>query len=129
MQKSAYKIVVFTIVVLAIAGVVALKAATRGERTEVAATAMPAIREYGLGTCEQCKRMKPILDALKTEYDGRAIVEIVDLGDHPADGDKYGIRVMPTQIFFDAAGNEVGRHEGFYPREELIARLEGMGVE
>ena len=81
MGKSPYKIVVFTIVALTIAAVVVAKKASRPDRSEAAAVALPAIREYGLGTCEQCKRMKPILDALKTEYDGRAIVEIIEFSD------------------------------------------------
>jgi thioredoxin 1 len=37
--------------------------------------------------------------------------------------------VIPTQIFFDSEGIEVWRHEGFLPREDIVAKLREMGVE
>jgi thioredoxin 1 len=44
-------------------------------------------------------------------------------------GRQYGIRVIPTQIFYDAEGKERFRHEGFYGREDMLAKWKELGVD
>jgi thioredoxin 1 len=73
--------------------------------------------------------MAPILEELKREYQGRAVVEVIDLRDDAGAARDYGIRVIPTQIFYDAAGEEVWRHEGFLGKDAIIAKFKEMGVE
>jgi len=91
--------------------------------------ALPRLVDLGKGECIPCKMMAPILAELKGEYRGRLIIEIIDVGDKPEAVKQYGMRVMPTQVFFDAEGNEVWRHEGFLPKETIIEKLKEMGVE
>ena len=57
--------------------------------------------------------MAPILEELKKEYAGVLIVEFVDVWKNPEAGQQYGIRGIPTQIFYDANGKELKRHLGF----------------
>jgi thioredoxin 1 len=89
---------------------------------------MPMLVDLGKGTCIPCKKMKPILDTLKAEYQGKAIVRIIDLRDEPKEASKYGIRLIPTQIFFDAEGKEIYRHEGFLDKQTIKAKFAEMGV-
>jgi thioredoxin 1 len=89
---------------------------------------LPALIDLGKGTCIPCKKMKPILDELKIEYKGRAIVEIIDLRYETKAAKEYGIRLIPTQIFFDAKGNEVYRHEGFMDKQSIKMKFAEMGV-
>ena len=42
---------------------------------------------------------------------------------------KYRIRVIPTQIFLDKNGEEYFRHEGFFPKEEIVKVLKMQGIE
>jgi thioredoxin 1 len=42
---------------------------------------------------------------------------------------KYGIRAIPTQIFFDGDGREVYRHTGFMDKKSIVERLRQLGVE
>jgi thioredoxin 1 len=72
--------------------------------------------------------MAPFLAELKQEYAGRAVIEFIDVRKHPAAGIPYQIRIIPTQVFFDAEGNEVWRHEGFLPKEQFVAKFAEMGV-
>jgi len=72
--------------------------------------------------------MAPILEELKKEYEDRVIVEVIDVYKQSDEADKYNIRVIPTQILFDADGKEVGRHEGFIPKVELVKAFEKVGV-
>ena len=89
---------------------------------------LPMLVDLGKGTCIPCKKMKPILDELKAEYEGRAIVEVIDLRYDRQAARKYGVRLIPTQIFYDAEGNEVYRHQGFLDKQSIKAKFAEMGV-
>ena len=90
---------------------------------------LPRLVDLGKGQCVPCKMMAPILEEITEEYRGRVVVDVIDIGDKPEAVQQYGMRVMPTQIFFDADGAEVWRHEGFLPKEAIIEKLTEMGVE
>jgi thioredoxin 1 len=89
---------------------------------------LPRLVDLGKGTCIPCKMMAPILEELKGEYEGRAVVEVIDLRENGRAAADYQVRVIPTQIFFDANGEEVWRHEGFLPKDQIIAKLSELGV-
>lgn len=72
--------------------------------------------------------MAPIMAELEKEYQDRAAIVFIDVWEHPEAGPKYGIGIIPTQIFYDASGKEVLRHEGFYEKAAIIAELTKLGV-
>ena len=90
---------------------------------------LPTLVDLGKGTCIPCKKMKPILEELKIEYQGKAMVEVIDLRYDRGAGLIYGIRLIPTQIFYDAEGNEVYRHEGFMDKQSIVKKFAEMGVD
>jgi len=92
------------------------------------ATKLPILVDLGKGTCIPCKKMKPILEELSVEYEGRAIVKVIDLRYEPQEAKRYKIRLIPTQIFYDAEGNEVYRHEGFMDKRSIEMKFAEMGV-
>jgi thioredoxin 1 len=89
----------------------------------------PSLAEFGRGTCVPCKAMKPILEELARDYDGKLNVVIVEIDRYRDLTSQYRIMAIPTQIFFDSGGREVTRHIGFLPEEEIIAQLKRMGLE
>ncbi len=89
---------------------------------------LPKMVDLGRNTCIPCKMMAPILDELKKEYEGRAIIEVIDLREDMDAARRYRIRVIPTQIFFDADGKEVWRHEGYMPKDQIVAKLAELGA-
>ena len=89
----------------------------------------PTLAEFGRGICIPCKAMKPILEELAAEYEGKLNVVIVEIDDHMDQTKQYGIMAIPTQIFFDSNGNEQIRHMGFLPKEEIITQLKKIGIE
>jgi len=91
--------------------------------------ALPRLVDPGAGTCIPCKMMAPILEELKKEYAGVFNVNFIDIHKNPDQADKYNIRVIPTQIFFDASGKELFRHEGFFSKEDILAKWAKLGVE
>ncbi len=88
---------------------------------------LPALLELGSVNCVPCKMMAPILDELRETFDGQLEVDFIDVWKNEEAGRQYGIRSIPTQIFFDADGNEIFRHEGFYPREDIVAKWKELG--
>ena len=89
---------------------------------------LPKLLDLGSITCIPCKKMEPILASLKERYAGRFDVEFIDIRKDRDAAIKHGIRLIPTQIFFDAEGRELFRHEGFYGKEDILAKWKEFGV-
>jgi thioredoxin 1 len=124
----ARKIIIVALLLVAVIVVVARKQTARAPSSQPVA-GLPRLVDLGRGTCIPCKQMMPVLDAIKTEYQGRLIVEVIDLRDDPDAGDKYRVHLIPTQIFYDASGKELFRHEGFMPKEDILAKWKEFGIE
>jgi len=84
--------------------------------------------DLGATECLPCKMMAPIIEELKKEYEGRAEILFIDVWKNPDQAKKYGIRAIPTQIFFDQTGREVLRNTGFMDKKRIIGILSGLGV-
>ena len=84
--------------------------------------------DLGAKKCIPCKMMAPIIIELQQEYRGRAAVTFIDVWEHPEEARKFLIRTIPTQIFYDAEGKEVGRHEGFMEKKSIVAIFDKIGV-
>ena len=93
------------------------------------ASGKPTIAEFGSSTCIPCKQMKPILEELAVEYEGKLNVVIVEVYEQKELTQQYSILAIPTQIVFDSSGQEVTRHVGFWAEEDIIAQLKEMGIE
>ena len=96
---------------------------------EALANGLPTLAEFGSSTCIPCKQMKPILGELAEEYNDKLNVVIVEVYEQRELTQQYGIMAIPTQIIFDSDGYELSRHIGLWPREEIIAQLQEMGIE
>lgn len=89
---------------------------------------LPRLVDLGAGKCIPCKMMAPILEDLKKTCAGRMEVVFIDVWEDPDAGKKYGINMIPTQIFYDAAGKELFRHEGFFGKDDILAKWKELGV-
>ena len=92
-----------------------------------AAQALPKLIDLGAGKCIPCKMMAPILEDLKKTHADKFEVQFIDVWQNPEPGRKYGIRVIPTQIFFAPDGKELFRHEGFYGKEDILGKWKELG--
>jgi thioredoxin 1 len=90
---------------------------------------LPKLIDLGADKCIPCKMMAPILEELKTEYQGRMEVVFIDVWKNPGAGDAYGVQTIPTQIFFDPSGKELFRHTGFFGKEDILAKWKELGIE
>ena len=92
-------------------------------------TPLPRFVEVGADKCIPCKMMQPILDELRDKYADKLQVDFVDVWVHPKQADKYGIRSIPTQVIYDSSGEEVFRHFGFWPKDEILAKFKELGID
>ena len=91
-------------------------------------TGVPKLVDLGSDKCIPCKMMIPVLADLKTNYVGQLEVEFIDVWKNPDAGKPYKINLIPTQIFYDSAGKELFRHEGFFSKKEILAKWKELGV-
>jgi thioredoxin 1 len=101
--------------------------ASHGQASQT--TGIPRLVDLGADKCIPCKAMAPILVELRKEYTGRMQVDFVDVWKDPRAGNPYNIYAIPTQIFFDANGKELTRHEGFISKQDILATWKRFGVE
>ncbi len=90
---------------------------------------LPKLLDLGADKCIPCKQMAPILEELRVQYAGVFEVVFIDVWKNPAEADRYKIRIIPTQIFYDADGKELFRHTGFYSKEQILAKWRQLGVD
>lgn len=134
-MKNVKNLVIVAALVAAVAAAVAIKQIQRAQKTEIAPAPMVATRtlprlvDLGADKCIPCKMMMPILEDLRKSCDGKLEVEFIDVWKNQGAGEQYGIRVIPTQIFFSADGKELFRHEGFFSKEDILAKWRNLGVE
>lgn len=90
---------------------------------------MVTMIDLGAKKCIPCRMMAPILEKMETVYEGKAVIAFIDVWIHREPAQRFKIRVIPTQIFFDKDGKEVYRHRGFMSEEDIVKQLTKMGVE
>jgi thioredoxin 1 len=90
---------------------------------------LPVMLDLGSDQCIPCKMMMPILEELKTNYAEKLSVHFLDVRKLPALSKLYNIKLIPTQIFYDGSGKELFRHEGFYAKDDILAKWKHFGIE
>ena len=89
---------------------------------------MVTMIDLGAKKCIPCKMMAPIMEKMEKVYKGKAVIAFIDVWEHREQAQRFRIRAIPTQIFFDKDTKEVYRHVGFLAEKNIVAILEKMGV-
>ena len=86
--------------------------------------------ELGSVRCIPCQKMQVVMKSIEKKYGSQVKVVFHDVWTPEGKpfGEKYGIEVIPTQVFLDENGKEFSRHEGYFPEEELVKVLKSKGV-
>jgi thioredoxin 1 len=126
------KIAIVVVLAVAVVAVVLMKkyasaSPSAGPTTQTAGV-LPRLVDLGSTTCIPCKMMAPILDELGKEYAGQMQVEFINVNEKPDSAKAFGIKLIPTQVFIDAAGKELWRHEGFISKNDILAKWKELGV-
>ena len=136
-MDKTLKIIIVTVLIAAVATAIVIRRnRSSGEQMpdeykpeQLLGKGLPTLVDLGSDQCQACKMMIPIIEELKTEYTGKLQVNFLDARKHSQLSKLYGIKLIPTQIFYDAAGKELFRHEGFYAKADILAKWKELGVD
>lgn len=92
-------------------------------------TPLPLLIDLGAKSCIPCKMMAPILEELTETKIGYFDVQFIDVWEDRSKAQEFGIRAIPTQIFFSAQGEELFRHEGYFSRKQILDKWRELGVD
>ena len=87
---------------------------------------LPKILEFDRKFCPICQASERVILAVKGRYPGQFDVEKLYIDEAEALFRRYKVAIVPTQVFLDAAGQEVGRHEGVFKPDALIQKLRDL---
>jgi len=95
----------------------------------VTRTGVPKMVDLGSKSCIPCKLMAPILEDLKRQYAGKMEIQFIDVSvrENLPKAKQYNIRMIPTQLFLDADGKELWRHEGFISGFGILDKFRELG--
>lgn len=96
---------------------------------EARASGKPSFVDFGADNCRPCEMMEPILEDMKSKYDGKMNIEFIHVRQQQVLAARYGVQAIPVQILFDKNGKEVWRHTGFIPQKEIEEQLKKVDVE
>lgn len=91
--------------------------------------ALPRFVDLGTTTCAPCRVMLGVMDTLEQEYPDTLAVEFVNVHENRAAAAQYGIRIIPTQIFYAPDGQELFRHTGVMPAAAVASKWRELGYD
>ncbi len=89
----------------------------------------PLLLSFGMSHCYSCLAMSKVFSEVLTEHPEFQIYSIDSQKDRLVSRDIYKLKEMPTQIFFNASGEEVFRHIGAYKKAVVDIILKKYGFE
>ncbi|MBM4285193.1 MAG: hypothetical protein FJ128_08080 [Deltaproteobacteria bacterium] len=88
--------------------------------------ARPAVLEFGAGYCVSCIEMEKVMAELKVSHGDKVEFRMLYVNKEKELFQQYKIMLIPTQVFLDAAGNEVFRHVGALSKDDVLNKLKEL---
>ncbi|OYT16485.1 MAG: thioredoxin [Bacteroidetes bacterium 4572_77] len=85
----------------------------------------PVIIDFWAVWCGPCRMVGPIVNEIGDEYKDSLVVGKVDVDNNPGVAAKYGIRNIPTILFFKN-GEVVDKQVGAVPKQVLVGKVEPL---
>jgi thioredoxin 1 len=115
-----------TLLLVVVPGFIGWSTGPAWSQSQPPAKSRPAIYDFGSGRCLSCREMEKILDAVKGQYGQQVEVRLIYVDRDKDLARQYKVMLIPTQVFVDASGQEVFRHLGLFPKDELVKKLQEL---
>jgi len=86
---------------------------------------MPVIVDFWAEWCGPCRMVGPIIEQIGEEYEGKVKVGKVDVDNNPQTAMKFGIRNIPTILFFKN-GEIADKQVGAVPKQAIANKVEAL---
>ena len=89
----------------------------------------PTLAVFSAKSCCGPDKMLPVIGAVRGKYNEKINIVYIEPRQEQILAARYGIRSIPSQVFFDGKGKEFYRHSGFYSEKDIIGKLNKLGVQ
>ena len=87
--------------------------------------ATPVLLDFWATWCAPCRMLTPVIEEIATENAGKFTVAKVNVDDCPAAASQFGIKSIPTLIFFKG-GEKKDQAVGVSGKADIVRRLEAL---
>ncbi len=93
---------------------------------ELLESGKPVVIDFWAPWCGPCRSIAPIIEELAATYEDRAVIGKYNVDEGDELSVEYGIRNIPTLLFFDKSGNMVDKHVGTITNDLLTSKIDAL---